>query len=142
MSAWGDSFADDILTVQGELATALAARPTAPVASLVGPVAAVAGIAVTEGIRAVARIWPAAAAVSAVIELTTSSGMNASQLRNRLLAISTGESASSFTGLPTNTGPSRTSWVLSYELLVRPANRVVLVIGVLDAQAFDTGAAS
>jgi len=76
------------------------------------------------------------AAVSAVIELTTSSGMNASQLRNRLLAISTGESASSFTGLPTNTGPTRTSWVLSYELLVRPANRVVLVIGVLDAQAF------
>ena len=95
------------------------------------------GISVRQSARNIVSHDGHETAVSAVLEVTTPGAVNASGLRNTLLRITTGLSAGSFTGLPTTTGPSRTAWVVTYQILVRPGGQLIVALGALDGAAFD-----
>lgn len=76
-------------------------------------------------------------AVSGLTEVTVTSGQrNAAAVRNALLRMSTGLAAGDFTGLSTAVGAAGTSFVYSYQLLVR-ANSIVVVGAVLATGVYD-----
>ncbi len=78
-------------------------------------------------------------AVSGLIELTSlTGGRPAAEARNAVIRMVTGLGAGDVTGLPTTTGPNGASYVLSFQLLVRPmAGRVVVVAALLEQNEFD-----
>ncbi|MFO0728381.1 MAG: hypothetical protein U1E65_31690 [Myxococcota bacterium] len=80
------------------------------------------------------------AAVSGVWDVNVTTGnMNASEVRNALLRVTTGLAANAFTGLGTGTGSSGNAYTMSFELLVRPAaSQIVIVVAVLDRPTFDS----
>jgi hypothetical protein len=79
-------------------------------------------------------------AVSAVYEISANN-RNTAEVRNALLAATTGLAPPSFTGLPTAIAPAMATnaYVAQWQILVRPADaRVLVVLVVLDRTTFDS----
>ncbi|MEM7675840.1 MAG: hypothetical protein AAF449_07540 [Myxococcota bacterium] len=77
--------------------------------------------------------------VSNVVEVgLDASSLSAAQVRNRLMATMTGLMAEDFQGLPVFTGAAASRWIVSFQLLIRPAvDRVLVVAALMPLDAFD-----
>lgn len=94
------------------------------------------GLAVRQSARNVTSHDGFETAVSAVIDVNSATA-NGAQIRNTLLAMSTGLAPVDFANLPATSAATGTAWTLTYQLLERGSGRVILVGAVATRARFD-----